>query len=62
MTQETKHEQAPARAEKPAPAGKAEQPKGAAFNEVAVVELTDADLQAINGGGGAGGGVVGSEH
>ena len=55
MTKETKPEQTPARAEQPAPAGKTEQPKGAAFSEVAVVELTDTDLQAVSGGGGAGG-------
>jgi bacteriocin-like protein len=59
MTQETKPEQAPARAEKPAPAGKAEQPKGSAGSEVAVTELTDTDLQTVNGGGGLSGGVLG---
>jgi hypothetical protein len=51
MTQETKREHLSARAEKPAPAGKTEQPKGRAGNEAALVELTDADLQAVSGGG-----------
>jgi bacteriocin-like protein len=51
MTQETKQEQAPARAEKPAPASKAEQPKNRPGNEAAVTELTDAELQAVTGGG-----------
>jgi predicted ATP-dependent serine protease len=58
MTQETKPEQTPARAEKPAPAGKAEQPKNHVGNEAAVIELTNADLQAVNGGGGVSGGVL----
>ena len=51
MTQETTQAQAPARAEKPAPAGTAEQPKGHPRAKKAVAELTDADLQAVNGGG-----------
>jgi hypothetical protein len=51
MRQETKRERLSARAEKPAPAGKTEQPKGRAGNEAAIVELTDADLQAVSGGG-----------
>ena len=55
MTLKTKQEQAPARAEQPAPAGKSEQPKGAAFSEAAVTELTDTDLQAVTGGGAASG-------
>ena len=62
MTQETKPERTPARAEKPAPAGKPEQPKGAAFSEAPVIELTDADLQTVSGGGGPSGGVLASEH
>lgn len=55
MTQETKQERTPARAEKPAPAGKAEQPQGRADREKAIVELTEADLQAVSGGGGRSG-------
>ena len=51
MTQETKREHLSAHAEKPAPAGKTEQPKGRAGNEAAIVELADADLQAVSGGG-----------
>ena len=58
MTQEIKPEQAPARAEKPAPTGKAEQPQGRAGGKHAVAELTDTDLQAVNGGGGLTGGVL----
>jgi hypothetical protein len=56
MTPETKPEQAIVHAEKPAPAGQAEQPSGRANNEAPVVELTDADLQAVTGGGGRTGG------
>lgn len=55
MTQETKHKQTPARTEKPVPAGKAEQPTGRADRKKAIAELTDADLQTVSGGGGAGG-------
>jgi hypothetical protein len=62
MTQETKPEQTPARAEKPAPAGKAEQPKGRPGSEVAVTELTDIDLQTVSGGGGQPGGVLGDNR
>ena len=62
MTQEIKPEQAPARAEKPAPAGKAEQPRDRAGGKNAVVELTDTDLQAANGGGGLAGGVLPSNR
>ena len=51
MTQETTQAQTPALAEKPAQAGTAEQPKGHPRAKKAVVELTDADLQAVNGGG-----------
>ena len=62
MTQETKQGQTPARAEKPAPAGTAEQPRGRAGNEVAVTELTDTDLQTVNGGAGLSGGVLGEKR
>ncbi len=55
MTQEIKQAQVPAPAEKPAPSGKTEQPK---VREAAVIELTDADLQAVIGGGGLAGGVL----
>lgn len=58
MTQEPKQGQTPVRAEKPAPAGKAKQPKNRTGNEASAVELTDADLQAVNGGGGLAGGVL----
>jgi hypothetical protein len=51
MTHKTIQEQAPARAGKPAPAGKAQQPKGRADRKKAIVELTDTDLQAVNSGG-----------
>ena len=56
MTQKIKQEQTPARVENPAPAGQAEQPKDHPGSEAAIVELTDADLQAVNGGGGRVGG------
>ena len=55
MTPETKPEQAPGRTEKPAPAGKTEQPRSRADRNKAIAELPDADLQAVNGGGGRGG-------
>jgi hypothetical protein len=55
MTHETKPEQAAVRPKKPTPAGKAVQPQGRAGNEAAVTELTDADLQAVTGGGDRGG-------
>jgi len=51
----TKQEQAPVLAPNPAPAGKSEQPKNAPRLEETLVELTDADLQAVTGGGGRGG-------
>lgn len=50
MTHETKQEQTPVRTEQPAPEGKAEQPKSPAVRKQAMVELTDADLQAVSGG------------
>jgi hypothetical protein len=62
MTQETKQGQTPARVEQPAPAGKAEQPQDATLSEVTTVELTDTDLQAVNGGGGVSGGVLGEQR
>jgi hypothetical protein len=55
MRQVTKQEQAPARAEQLAPAGKDEHSQGRATREQALVELTETDLQAVTGGGGAGG-------
>ena len=50
MKQEPIQAQGIARAEHPTPAGKAEQPKGRADRKKALVELTDADLQAVSGG------------
>ena len=55
MTHETIQAQVPTPAEQPAPAGKPEQPKSHAGKKKAVVELTDAELQAVSGGGGRGG-------
>ena len=55
MTQNTKPEQSPVHAEQPAPTGKAEQPGNRADRKKGIVELTDAELQAVNGGGGRGG-------
>lgn len=51
MTQETRREQVPVHAEKPAPTGKTEHLKARADRKKAIIELTDADLQAVNGGG-----------
>lgn len=56
MTQETKQEQAPTPAENPAVStGMAQPSQDCADRKKSVVELTDADLQAVNGGGGRGG-------
>ena len=55
MTQEIKQEQGPTPAKQPAQTGKAEQSKSRADRKKATVELTDAELQAVNGGGGRGG-------
>ena len=51
MPHETTQEQVPARVEKPASAGKPEQPKAHASSDAAVIELTDTGLPAVNGGG-----------
>ena len=52
MRQETTQAQVPTPAEKPAvPTGTAHPSQGRADKKSAFVELTDADLQAVNGGG-----------
>ena len=52
MTQKTLQEQAPTPAENPAvPTGTAHPSQSRAGRKKATVELTDADLQAVNGGG-----------
>jgi hypothetical protein len=52
MRQEIKPEQVPMPAENPAvPAGTAHPSQGRADRKKAVVELTDADLQTVSGGG-----------
>jgi len=55
MTQASKQEQASARPKHPAPAGKGEHHKSRAGSKAALIALTDADLQAVTGGGGRGG-------
>ena len=52
MTHKTLQEQAPARAEQPAvPTGTAQPSQSDSGKKEAIVELTSADLQAVNGGG-----------
>lgn len=52
MAQGTTQAQAPTPAEQPiVPSGTVQSPKGPAARKKAVVELTEAELQAISGGG-----------